>query len=106
MKQRQRTRSIVILIVMVFLGLGYLALLYTQYPLWGTFKADGIVSVLAGLYIASQPVANGLDFILYRRYMAGLKTSRGGEIIWWLLNLVVLGLGWWVISVGMVRFSV
>jgi hypothetical protein len=105
MKQPRRARSIVVLCVMIAIGLVYLALLYTQRPLTGTFKADGIVSVLLGLYICSHPVANGLDVLLYRRYMLNRKTTRGAELVWWALNAAVLVTGWWVISLGMVRFS-
>jgi len=105
MKQSRRGRSITLLIVMILIGMVYLALLYTQQPLTGNYKADGIVSVLVGLYICSHPAANSLDFLLYRRYMLARKTTRSIEIAWWALNLAVLLTGWWVMSVGIVRFS-
>jgi hypothetical protein len=104
MKQRG-ARNFTVLGVMILAGAVYLALLSTPHPLTGTYKADGIVSVLLGLYICSHPVANGLDMLLYRRYMLNRKTTRGAELLWWALNLVVLLMGWWVISVGMIRFS-
>jgi hypothetical protein len=90
---------------MILVGIAYLALLYTQHSLTGTYKADGIVSVLLGLYICSHPVANGLDMLLYRRYLPIRKTSGGTELLWWALNAAALLTGWWVIFVGMVRFS-
>ncbi len=104
MRQR-RGRNITLLCVMIVLGAAYLALLYFNHPLTGTYKADGIASVLVGLYICSHPVANGLDMLLYRRYMPVRKTSGGAEFLWWALNAAVVLTGWWVISVGMVRFS-
>ena len=106
MKQPRRARNITVLGVMIMVGIVYLALLYTQHPLTGTYKADGIVSVLLGLYICSHPVANGLDVLLYRRYMQIRKTSSGAEILLWALNAAVLLTGWWVIFVGMLRFSI
>ena len=104
MKQRS-ARNITILIIMILLGIGYLVLLNSQQPLTGSYKTDGIVSVLVGLYICSHPAANSLDFLLYRRYMLARKTTRSIEIAWWALNLAVLLTGWWVMSVGIVRFS-
>jgi len=105
MKQPRHARNITVLGVMILVGIVYLALLYAQHPLTGTYKADGIVSVLVGLYICSHPVANGLDMLLYRRYMPVRKTSGGAEFLWWALNAAVLLTGWWVMSVGIVRFS-
>ena len=105
MNRSQRAHSVTILSVMILLGLVYLALLYTQSPLTGSFKTDGIVSVLVGLYICSHPVANGLDILLYRRYMIGRKTSTGAEVLWWIFNAATLLTGWWIIFVGMLRFS-
>jgi len=90
---------------MILVGMAYLALLSFNHPLTGTYKADGIVSVLVGLYICSHPVANGLDMLLYRRYMRERKTSGGVEFLWWALNAAVVLVGWWVISTGMIRFS-
>ena len=104
MKQRS-PRSIIILIIMILFGIGYLVLLNSQEPLTGSYKTDGIVSVLAGLYFCSHPAANGLDVLLYRRYMLHRKTSHSAEITWWALNLAVLLTGWWVMSVGIIRFS-
>ena len=105
MKRPQHARHITLLGVMILVGMAYLALLYFNHPLTGTYKADGIVSVLVGLYICSHPVANGLDMLLYRRYLPMRKTSGSVEFLWWALNAAVLLTGWWVISVGMVRFS-
>ena len=94
-----------ILSVMIVVGLAYLLLLYTQHPLTSTYRLDGIISVVLGLYICSHPVANGLDVLLFRRYLPPRKSSPGTEILWWVLNGAVLATGFWVIFVGMLRFS-
>ncbi len=94
-----------ILGVMIVLGLAYLVLLNSQHPLTSTYRLDGIISVLLGLYICSHPVANTLDVIIYHRYLPPRKGSPGVEVLWWALNAVTLGTGWWVIFVGMLRFS-
>ena len=105
MNQHRGGRNTVILSIMLVVGIIYLVLLNYQHPLTHSFKVDGILSVLLGLYICSHPVANILDLILYRRFIHRKNSHPSSEWLWWLLNAVVLFTGWWVIFVGMLRFS-
>jgi hypothetical protein len=59
---------------------------------------DGAVGVVLGLYACSHPAANALDLIFH----AGerLRGISAGEVSWFLLNLVVLGVGWLAIVAG------
>ena len=106
MSSRRRPRNATLLIVMLLLGVVYLVLLTNLQPLFAAFKTDGIVSVLFGLFLCSHPVANVLDVLLFRRYLLQPKGSGGLEILWWALNGVVLFTGWYIIFIGMLRFSV
>ncbi len=105
MIQQKRSRKVMVLSAMVLVGMSYLLLLYTQHPLTSTYRLDGIISVVLGLYICSHPVANVLDVLLFQRHLPPRKSLIGTEILWWGLNGVVLATGFWVIFVGMLRFS-
>ena len=106
MKRQSRSRRAILLGLMVVLGLIYLSLLAYLQPLTGSFRTDGIISVLLGLYICSHPVANALDLLLFHRYMPRGMVSVRVEVLWWMLNAAVLFTGWYIIFVGMLRFSV
>jgi hypothetical protein len=106
MRSRGRAPKVTLLVVMAFLGLIYLVLLANLQPVFSTLKADGIVSVLFGLFICSHPSANLLDVLLFRRYLAGTVKSTGREVLWWVLNGLVMFTGWYIIFLGMLRFNI
>jgi hypothetical protein len=90
---------------MCLLAAGYIILLALYPALTGSLKRDGILSVLLGLYICSHPVANVLDVVLFGRYTWRQGSSMAAEVFWWGLNLLVVLAGWFVIYIGMLRFS-
>ena len=65
---------------------------------------DGSVGVVLGLYICSQPAANGIDLLFLQRgaFRRAVRQSSGVE--WLVLNAVVMVVGWIVIVVGASRF--
>jgi hypothetical protein len=65
---------------------------------------DGSIGVLLGLYICSQPAANGIDVMFMQRgaFRRVVKHSSGVE--WLLLNALVMIVGWFVIVLGAARF--
>jgi hypothetical protein len=65
---------------------------------------DGSVGVLLGLYICSQPAANGIDVMFMQRgaFRRAVKQSSGVE--WLLLNALVMIVGWFVMVLGAARF--
>jgi hypothetical protein len=65
---------------------------------------DGSVGVLLGLYICSQPAANGIDLIFQQRgtFRRVMKHSSGVE--WLMLNALVMIVGWFVMVLGAARF--
>jgi hypothetical protein len=90
---------------MLALALVYLALLSTFMPLTGSQRSDGIVSILLGLYVCSHPIANGLDVLLFRRYLPDDHASTWSTVFYWGFNVLVLFFGWLVISAGMLRLA-
>lgn len=65
---------------------------------------DGSVGVLLGLYICSQPAANGIDLMFMQRgaFRRAIKQSAGVE--WLMLNALVMIVGWFVMVMGAARF--
>ncbi len=105
MDRKKRFSKMVLLCSLVLVALVYGYLLNVQQPMAGTNTRDGIIGVLLGLFICSQPAANFLDALLFGRYLQLQRATIGFELLWWALNVLVLVVGWNVIFIGMVRFS-
>ena len=71
----------------------------------GNAGFDGMVGVVLGLFICSRPAANGIDLIFVERgaFKRILKQRYG--VAWFLLNGLVMLVGWFVISVGAARLT-
>ena len=82
------------------LGLVYVRLLYYFRTLTGTPGGDGIVGVMLGLFIAANPAAGFLDMYFFEREARHRFSLRWSALLWLLLNLLVLLLGWYVICIG------
>ncbi len=105
MDQKKRLNKSVLLCFLVLVALVYGYLLNAQNFMPGTSTRDGIIGVLLGLFICSQPAANFLDALLFGRYLQIQHSAIALELFWWALNVLVLLVGWNVIFIGMVRFT-
>lgn len=86
------------------LALAYVGALWLLGTLTGNDTVDGSIGVLLGLYVCSQPVANAIDLLFFRR-QAGRELLTGTEgAVWLSLNLLVLVAGWFAIWVGALQF--
>ena len=83
----------------------------TAYLVWVTYLPtgvtlfDGSVGVILGLYICSQPAANGIDLMFLQRGGFRRMVSGWGGAGWLLLNALVMFVGWIVIVFGAARFT-
>jgi type II secretory pathway component PulL len=66
---------------------------------------DGIIGVLLGLYICSHPAANMLDALFFERRFQRPDSSRWSGISWLALNILVLLVGWLVITIGATQLT-
>ena len=106
MNYRKLVFKIAWLCVLVVVAMAYNNLLNFQQTLTGSNRGDGILGVLMGLYICSQPAANILEAILFGRLTNTYEPSTFSAITWWGLNALVMFTGWIVIIVGMTRFAI
>jgi hypothetical protein len=104
MEQHRRERNIKMLWAPIFLGIAYSGLIYYQRTMTGLDEVDGIIGVLLGLYICSHPAANVVDMLFYRQGARHPFSSRRSAVLWLVLNMMVLLIGWVTIFVGMIRF--
>ena len=104
MDQYWRGRSSGVLCGFMLLALAYSAVLFTYGPLTGDASIDAAIGVVLGLYVCSHPAANVLDLL----FLDGGVVRRGSEergITWYVLNLLVLMAGWFVVWTGLTRFT-
>ena len=104
MDQYWRGRSSGVLCGFMLLALAYSAVLFTYGPLTGDASIDGAIGIVLGLYVCSHPAANVLDLL----FVDGGVVRRGSEergITWYILNLLVLMAGWFVVWTGLTRFT-
>ncbi|MBI5074859.1 MAG: hypothetical protein HZB62_06790 [Nitrospirae bacterium] len=96
-------RRMIMMLAASALGIAYSGLLYYFQTLTGTAKGDGITGVMLGLFIAAHPAAGFLDMFFFEkdtRYRFSLKWSA---LLWLVLDLLVLLVGWYVIFIGLTR---
>ena len=104
MDQYWRGRSSGVLWGFMLLALAYSALVFVYGPLTGETLIDGAIGIVLGLYVCSHPAANVLDLL----FIDGGVVRRGAEergIAWYILNLLVLLAGWFVVWTGLTRFT-
>jgi EamA domain-containing membrane protein RarD len=65
---------------------------------------DGSVGIVLGLYICSQPAANGIDLMFVQRGTFRRVMRQSDGIEWLMLNALVMLIGWFVIVLGAARF--
>jgi hypothetical protein len=100
--EQQRGRSYKTLGVVVLLALLYGGWIYSQRTITGIPRLDGIIGVLLGLFICSRPAANMLD-LLFATRRAQSSSSEWSSLGWLVLNLLVLFVGWIVVTIGATR---
>jgi hypothetical protein len=71
----------------------------------GNSIMDGMVGIVLGLFICSRPAANGIDLLFVERGAFKRIAKQRYGFAWFLLNGLVMVLGWFVISVGAARFT-
>src|ERR1700693_2717257 len=103
MDRHRSRRNIKTLGALVLLGLAYSSLLYYQRTLTGINKVDGIIGMMLGLYICSYPAANFMDMFFFERDTRLQFSPRWSAVLWLVLNLAVLLIGWFVIFIGTTR---
>jgi hypothetical protein len=81
----------------------YLAWQYYWPWFTGDDLVDGMTGILLGLFICSRPAANGIDLLFLERGAFKRIVSNRSGFAWFLLNSLVMVLGWLVISVGAAR---
>jgi hypothetical protein len=101
MEDQPRGRNYKTLGCIVLLALLYGGWMITQHTITGLPWLDGVIGVLLGLFICSRPAANLLDLLFYRR--RARESSEWSSIGWLALNVLVLFVGWIVITIGATR---
>jgi hypothetical protein len=102
--ERFRLNSDVLSVLLLPAG-AYLAWQYFWPFATGEYRVDGLVGVLAGLYICSYPAANGIDLIFAERGNISLIFRRKSGFVWLSLNAMVMLAGWFIILIGASRFT-
>lgn len=91
----------------------FLVLVAGTYLLWqvnwpwysGNSRIDGAAGIILGLFICSRPAANGIDLFFSDRLAFRQLVSTTDGFTWFLLNGLVMLVGWLVISVGASRLT-
>ncbi len=105
MSHRRHSLNTGWLVGVIVLAAVYAGLLYFGGTLTGTARLDGIVGVVLGLFICSHPSANVVDVLIFGRILGRQGMSKRTYILWWVLNVVVLIVGFIVIVSGTTRFT-
>jgi hypothetical protein len=98
-------RKIAILCLLIFFAFVYMGLLSWMKTLTGNPLLDGVVGVVAGLYICSQPAANAVDLLFFQRFSIQQLTSGWSGLRWLALNLLTFLMGWLMITTGAMRLA-
>jgi hypothetical protein len=62
----------------------------------GNSIMDGMVGIVLGLFICSRPAANGIDLLFVERGAFKRVVKQRAGIAWFLLNGLVMAVGWFV----------
>ena len=100
--EQPRGHNYKVLGVIVALACLYCGWMYTQRTITGIPRLDGAIGVLLGLFICSLPAANMLD-LLFAARRSQSRSSEWASLGWLGLNLLVLFVGWIVITIGATR---
>ncbi len=92
--------NVEMLALLVLIAALYDGLVLLLPGLTGTAMLDGSVGVALGLFICAQPAANAVNTLFFERDLLS-RLSEWSVVLWLLLNMLVLLLGWTVIFVGL-----
>ncbi len=90
---------------MLLLAVIYGSLIYFWLGTARNNRLIGIIGVLLGLYICSQPAANAVDLLFFERGAVRRLAKDWSGMGWLMLNLLVLLAGWLVIVIGTTRLT-
>ena len=99
-------RNTVLLWVLVFVAGAYLVWQFNWPWYSGNRRFDGAIGIVLGLFICSRPAANGVDLFFQDRLAFRQLVSTFDGLTWFMLNTLVMIVGWFVISVGASRLTV
>ena len=105
MDQHRFQRSSKLLWAMVLLAVLYMSLINYIYTWSHSDRLVGSLGIVIGLYICSQPAANAMDLLFFKRDILQEMSKAWLGIGWLVLNLFVLVIGWVVIVVGATRLT-
>ena len=104
MYRKKHAPNTPMLIIALALGALYIAAVAWEHTITGSLRLDGIIGIVAGLFMCSHPAANLLNLLLFHQGAAYLGFSRRAYAFFWALNTLVLLTGWWVIFSGSLHF--
>ena len=105
MTYERTRRNSLLLWTLVLISATYLAWQYNWPAYTGDDSLDGIVGIVLGLFICSRPAANGIDLLFTERGALSQLVSTAEGLVWFLLNSLVMLMGWFVISIGASRLN-
>jgi hypothetical protein len=100
MAQQRTGRKIALLWGLIAIALVYLLAMHYLHTLTGGRVLDSAIGVALGLYICSHPAANAVDALFFDRGALRRLTSGWSGLGWLALNLLVLLIGWVVLSLS------
>ena len=90
---------------MIMLAILYISLINSIYTWSRSDRLVGSLGIMIGLYICSQPAANAVDLLFYKRDVLQELSRVWSGIGWLALNLFGLAIGWVVIVIGATRLT-
>jgi hypothetical protein len=87
------------------LGVAYCSWLLRWGSLTGQETLDGGIGIMLGLYICSHPAANAVDLLFFNRFALRELASEWEGVGWLAFNVLVLFVGWMVITFGATRLA-
>ncbi len=105
MYQRRHRRNVSTMWALVVVALIYVAGLTSGVARSVAPPLYGGAGIVLGLFICSRPASNLVDIVLFGRTVPWQTSSRRDDIIWLVLNVVVMLAGCVVLFAGAVRLA-
>ncbi len=101
MNRKQALRSIVKLLILMGLACGYAFFVAGPRTLTGDARQDGVIGVVLGLFICSQPAAYVVDLFYRSRW----RPAGEPRWLWPVLNLLTFLAGVSVVVLGTIQLA-
>ena len=101
MDRKQALRSIVKLLLLMGLAFGYTFFTAGPRTLTGDVRQDGVIGVVLGLFVCSQPAAYVVDLF----YRSRRRPAGEPRWVWPLLNLLTFFAGVTVVVLGTIQLA-